>query len=285
LIERIIEPRVVPLVGSATVKRLLPRGGRGVGPFLFLDHFGPWEAETGSSKLDVPPHPHIGLSTLTYLFEGEMVHRDSLGTVQPIRPGEVNWMTAGKGVVHSERVPPGPGPDRRVIHGLQAWVALPERLENVEPTFEHHDRAAVPRWESEGVSYELLAGAAMGMSSPVRCHSRLFYLLARAAGACELRFDPEGQDAGLYLVSGELAVSDRRVRGPALIVFKPGARIELAANGPFDGVFLGGENLGPRQMVWNFVSSSTEAIERAKLDWREQRFPKIAGETEWVRLP
>ena len=285
MIERIIEPHIVPLVGALTVNRVLPRGGRGVGPFFFLDHFGPWMHEPGSSALDVPPHPHTGLSTLTYLFEGEILHRDSLGNVQPILPGEVNWMTAGKGVVHSERVPLERSGERFQVQGLQAWVALPESHETIDPWFSHHDHASVPRWAAEGVSYALLAGEALGRQSPVQCYSRLFYLMIEAEVGRRIEFDPEGQEACFYLLSGEVTVDGQKIRGPSLIIFKPGTSVAIASESPVRGAFLGGENIGPRHMEWNFVSSSRERIEQAKRDWREQKFQKIPGETEWIPLP
>lgn len=285
MIDKLISPHIVPLVGTTTVKRLLPRGGKGIGPFLFLDHFGPWVHEPGSRALDVPPHPHIGLSTLTYLFEGESVHRDNLGNTQPIRPGEINWMTAGSGVAHSERVSLVIPQRQMTLHGLQAWVALPNSSETVAPAFEHLSREQVPSWSESGVIYSLLAGEAFGRKSPVSCYSKLFYVRVESQGPAQVRFEADGQEAGFYLMSGRLSVGEEAVSGPQLIQFKLGASIELNSTGPIQGVFLGGVSVGPRLMNWNFVASSRELIAQARDHWKQGRFGLIEGETESIALP
>lgn len=285
MIERIIEPRVAQLVEGISVKRILPRGGRGVGPFIFLDHMGPWDYQPGKNSVDVAPHPHIGLSTLTYLFEGELFHRDSLGSRQVITPGDVNWMTAGNGIAHSERVSPKFKDQPQRIHGLQAWVSLPNEFEDIDPTFDHHSKNALPRFSLGGVDCVLIAGKAFGKASPVKTHSRLFYLETRFQPGSEIDFDPEGQEAAFYFMGGKIQVVDQVVEGPMIIIFKQGERISFRALEETHGVLLGGDSLGPKKIWWNFVSSTQEKIEAAKARWLEQRFPAISEETDFIPLP
>jgi redox-sensitive bicupin YhaK (pirin superfamily) len=234
--------------------------------------------------MDVPPHPHIGLSTLTYLFSGEILHRDSLGCVQKILPGEVNWMTAGHGIVHSERIPPS-GPDL-TLHGLQAWVALPKDDEECAPAFVHASGSDVPLVEGEGVRYRVVAGEALGVSSAVRPHSRLFYVEVTAASGASVRFDPEGRELALYLVEGSARIGGALYSPKRLLVFEKAERLLAQTEGPTRWVLFGGDPLdAPRHMHWNYVSSRRERIEDARTRWREQRFPKIPGETEFVPEP
>jgi redox-sensitive bicupin YhaK (pirin superfamily) len=288
-IELLIAPREAVIGEDLHVRRVLPfRARRRVGPFTFLDEMGPLELKPGADY-DVPPHPHIGLSTVTYLLQGEIIHRDSLGSVQRILPGDVNWMTAGRGIAHSERVPDGATarPPGARLHGLQAWVALPLADEECAPAFRHYAHESMPSFSREGVELHLIAGEAYGERSPVATHSRLFYLSARFAPAARLAFDPQGQEAAFYLVSGDVTVDGQVIRAPQLIVFRPGVAFEIAAGaqGAF-GMLLGGEPLeGPRFIYWNFVSSSQERIERAKEDWRARRFAEIPGEHGFVPLP
>lgn len=296
MIDRVLEPHVVPLIGDLTVRRVLPRGGRGVGPFIFLDHMGPWQFEPGKTKADVLPHPHIGLSTLAYLFEGETLHRDSLGSVQSIQPGAVNWMTAGKGIAHSERVPEHLKLSPHRSHGLQAWVALPEHEEDRDPSFEHHPKETIPRHEGgpAGVKVTLIAGEALGLRSPVKTHSRLFYFHVEAERTeGSFLFDPEGQECAFYLISGSVQVRDegpdeaawKIFSSPVLLIFKPDAKAEIRASSAFSGVFLGGDSLGKRFISWNLVSSSQAKIDAAKQRWKDQQFDKIPGETEYIPWP
>jgi hypothetical protein len=285
MIERIIEPRVVPLVDGISVKRILPRGGRGVGPFIFLDDMGPWDYQPGKNSVDVAPHPHIGLSTLTYLFEGELYHRDSLGSRQVITPGDVNWMTAGNGIAHSERVSPAFKDKPQRIHGLQAWVSLPNEVEDMEPSFAHHGKASLPRFSANGIDFTLIAGSVYGKTSPVKTHSRLFYLETRFQAGAEIAFDPEGQEAAFYFMSGRIEVADQVIDGPKILIFKQGEKIAFRALDKVHGVLLGGDSLGPKKIWWNFVSSTQEKIEAAKLRWSEQRFPEIPEEHDFIRLP
>jgi redox-sensitive bicupin YhaK (pirin superfamily) len=285
VIQKIIQPHLANLVGELSVRRILPRGGRGVGPFLFLDDFGPWEYTPGTRSFDVPPHPHIGLSTLTYLTDGEILHRDSLGSVQPILPGDVNWMTAGRGIVHSERISSARGTEKFILRGLQAWVALPGNRESCDPSFTHHPRASLPRWRENQVEFTLLAGLAFGRQSPVECFSRLFYFFIEAEPGGRVKFSPDGQEVCFYLRSGVIEIENQEYSGPILLVFRSDIHVEWTARTAVVGAFLGGDSLGPRHMFWNFVASSRDKIETAKRDWEAQKFPKIAGETEWIPLP
>jgi len=285
-IEVSLVPRTVPLVEGMTVRRVLPlRGGRMLGPFAFLDEIPPTEFGPGKNG-DVGPHPHIGLSTLSYLFEGRIIHRDSLGNVQAITPGDVNWMTAGKGIVHSERIPSEDRDRGARIHLLQAWVALPVGMEEVDPSFQHHAAESLPRFEVNGVKVHLVAGSAFGRSADVRISSRLFYFCAEMEQGQKLDFDPEFQESGFYLLSGEIEVEGQVFSAPKLIVFKPGSPIRINSKQASRGVLLGGDRLdGQRTIYWNFVSSSKDRIEQAKRDWRAQVMPKIPGETEFIPLP
>lgn len=268
------------------VGRILPfRGGQGVGPFVFLDHMGPHTIPIGQGA-DVAPHPHIGLSTLTYLFDGEIEHRDSLGSVQRILPGDVNWMTAGSGVVHSERSPAESRDRPRPFHGAQAWVALPVEFEEVSPSFEHVEADRLPVFERDGVRHVLAAGEAFGLRSPVKAFSRLFYAHSEIAAGSRLVFDPEGQEAAFFLVSGEAEVDGETYAGPGLLHFDVGVRVEIIAKSACSGLLLGGDPLVEhRRIWWNFVSTRPERIEEAKRRWKEREFPKVPGETEFIPLP
>ncbi len=284
-IELIIEPRTAQIGDEFEVKRILPfRARRMVGPFIFLDEMGPMTVSTDGSA-DVLPHPHIGLSTVTYLFEGELIHRDSLGTYQSILPGEVNWMTAGRGIVHSERFRKTESGHSRV-YGIQAWVALPQALEETEPSFAHYAKSELPVFEKNGVRIQLIAGSAWEFSSPVKTHSPLFYLSTEFSPEQQLVFDACGQEAAFYLAQGEVRIDGETIAAPKLVVLKTGASIEISATKKSLGMLLGGEALdGPRFISWNFVSSSKERLDQARDDWKAQRFPKIPGETGFVPFP
>jgi redox-sensitive bicupin YhaK (pirin superfamily) len=286
-IEVAIEGRRRDLGGGFAVRRLLPASARRmVGPFIFVDHMGPMQMAAGSG-LDVRPHPHIHLATVTYLFDGEILHRDSLGTQQPIRPGAVNWMTAGAGIVHSER---SPAEARRAgprLHGMQLWVALPRAHEESEPAFAHHPAESIPAVELPGARLRVVAGRAYGATSPVRVLSPLFYVEARLERGAELLLPDEYPGRALYIVEGRVAC-DGSARGEGtLIVFREGARACVRSLEPARLMLLGGESLdGERHIWWNFVSSSKERIERAKDDWRAGRFPRVPGdESEFIPLP
>jgi len=286
-IELVIPIREVPLIGGMNVRRILPyRAKRSVGPFTFLDEMGPFEIQPGDQLHgDVPPHPHIGLSTVTYLFEGEVLHRDSIGSKQSILPGDVNWMTAGKGIVHSERMPDHVRKNGGTLHGLQAWVALPNDKEEKDPSFVHHGQETLPTFDLSGIECQLIAGEALGRTSPVEIDSKLFYFSLRMSAGNKLKFDPAHQEAALYLVRGEIKTDGQTFTAPAMLVFKPNDVIEVEAKDESLAVMFGGEPLGERYIYWNFVSSSQERIEAAKARWRKQEFPTVPGETEFVPLP
>ncbi len=289
LLEAIIVPRTSDLGNGFEVRRALPSAQRRmVGPFIFFDQMGPTVLRPGTG-LDVRPHPHIGLATVTYLFEGEILHRDSLGMVQPIRPGAVNWMTAGSGIVHSERT----GPEARVrggpLFGIQSWVALPQVHEETTPAFAHHDVEALPVIEGAGARVRLIAGALDGARSPVRTFSAMFYADVRLEPAARFVLRAEHEERAAYLVDGsvEIAGCGETFGAGQLLIFRPGAEIVLAAQtAPARLMMLGGEPMeGPRHIWWNFVSSSKERIEQAKMDWKEGRFAAVPSETEFIPLP
>lgn len=287
-LDTVIVPRTHDLGGGFEVRRALPsQQRRMVGPFVFLDQMGPHVFGKGQG-IDVRPHPHIDLATVTYLFEGEIVHRDSLGNMQAIRPGEVNWMTAGNGIVHSERTAPQARLAEASISGLQCWVALPRMHEEIAPAFAHTSAAALPLIEGEGASARIIAGNFFGQRSPVATLSDLFYVDLQLQAGARLSIPAEYAEQAIYVVEGQLDLGrDGLHEAGRLLVLKLNASVTLTA-GPRGtrAMLLGGEPLdGPRYLVWNFVSSSLERLEQAKEDWRQQRFPKVPGETEFIPLP
>ncbi len=284
-IERVIEPRPRDL-GGFEVRRVLPAGGRQmVGPFIFLDHMGPAEFAPGTG-IDVRPHPHICLATVTYLFTGELVHRDSLGFVQPIRPGDVNWMTAGRGIVHSERTDSVLRQRPTRIHGIQSWVALPTSVEETEPAFFHHPAASLPMIERPGMTLRVIAGTALGQRSPVETLSDTLYVDAALAAGARLELPDEHRERAIYLAEGRIAVDGTEFASGRLIVLDEGGSADIRALAPARVMLVGGAPLdGPRYIWWNFVASSRERIEQAKQDWAEQRFARVPGETEFIPLP
>jgi redox-sensitive bicupin YhaK (pirin superfamily) len=256
-----------------------------VGPFTFLDHMGPTEFKAGHG-VDVRPHPHIGLATVTYLFQGEIVHKDSLGSDVPIRPGDVNWMTAGRGITHSERTAPDHRQGGEPLHGLQCWVALPARDEEIDPLFAHYGQQDLPLVTGEGKSARVVAGRMFGASSPVKTlHDTFFADLSLAAGA-SVPLDADYEERAIYVVSGEIEIAGERFGEGKLLVFKPGDRITVRASRPARFVMLGGAPMdGPRYIWWNFVSSRKERIEEAKADWKAGRFEGVPGDHEFIPLP
>jgi hypothetical protein len=284
-VEAILTPRDRDL-GGFVVRRLLPASRhRTVGPFVFFDHFGPTDLAPGNG-LDVRPHPHINLATVTYLFEGEIFHRDSLGSAQAIRPGAINWMTAGHGIVHSERTPPEVRAEGHRLHGLQIWVALPRAAEEVAPSFHHHPADTLPVVEDAGVEARVLVGSAFGVTSPVAIASPLSYVEAALAPGAALPLDPAFAERAVYLVDGAVEIGGTRFDAGQMVVLARGDR-ELRADGACRLVVIGGEPLDePRFIEWNFVSSSRERIEEAKRAWRERRFPVVPGDDkEFIPLP
>jgi redox-sensitive bicupin YhaK (pirin superfamily) len=284
-IAQVIEPREKDL-GGFVVRRVLPASERRrVGPFIFFDHMGPSRFTPGNG-MDVRPHPHIGLSTLTYLFTGQIMHRDSLGYVQSIEPGAVNWMTAGKGIVHSERTPDGLRSRGFDMHGLQIWIALPDGFEEVEPSFTHHPAGSLPVIRNEDALMTLIAGEAFGQRSPVKTFGPLFYLHVEAKRGADLSLPPGYAERALYIVDGEIKV-DRQVFGPGrMLVLKEGSQPDISATEKSTVMLLGGAPLASDRMVWwNFSSSSKERLESARADWKNGRFGQVPGETEFIPLP
>jgi redox-sensitive bicupin YhaK (pirin superfamily) len=279
-------------LGGFVVRRLLPAEGRQmVGPFIFFDHMGPTQFAPGYG-IDVRPHPHIALATVTYLFSGSLQHRDSLGTVQEIRPGDVNWMSAGRGIAHSERTPQSARGSGENVHGIQSWVALPDGQEDGEPTFVHHSASALPTHVGDGIEMSVIAGDAFGLRSPVVTLWPTFYVHVQIADGATLEVPADHEERAVYVVQGELGVRGERGIGDLsvtegqLAVLAPGERTALRALGSSRAMLLGGERFPtPRFIWWNFVASSQERIERAKERWERQEFPAVAGETEYIPLP
>lgn len=289
-IEQLLHPRNKDIGGGFVVRRLLPAFPRqGVGPFVFFDHFGPITARP-EDNYDVRPHPHIGLATVTYLFEGAMLHRDSLNSVQRIEPGAINWMTAGRGIVHSERAPPDLRGTTYAMHGLQLWAALPKAFEDAEPAFRHTPSAAIPTWSQAGVDARILIGTAFGHTSPVETFAETLYVDVAASAGSSLTLPAEAHasafERAVYSVDRAMIVDGVEVPAFVLAVLTPGAGSTIEAPNGARFVVIGGEPLdGPRVIWWNFVSSRRERIEAAKADWAEQHIGHIPGETEWVPLP
>ena len=289
-IETIIVPRARDL-GGFEVRRALPSPKRQMGgPFIFFDQMGPAEFLT-TGGIDVRPHPHIGLATVTYLFEGEVYHRDSLGSDQAIRPGELNWMVAGQGIVHSERERPEWKAKPRRLFGIQSWVALPKAAEETAPAFVHHGREALPFVDADGARVRVIAGSLYGAASPVKTASETIYGDATLEPGASLPLDATHEERGIYTISGDIEIAGDRFGPGQLLVFKPGDLIRVrAAEGaatPARFAIVGGEPMdGPRHIWWNFVSSSRERIDQAKADWKAMRFDTVPGDAEeFIPLP
>lgn len=274
-------------IGNFMVGRLLPfREKRMVGPFSFIDHMGP-VCLSDHENLDVPPHPHIGLSTLTYLFEGSIMHKDSLGTEVEIQPGQVNWMTAGSGIVHSERTPSYLRDSGKMLHGLQIWVALPAALEKMDPEFYHAAEDDIPSWEENGIAFKLIAGEAFGRKSPVPVYSPLYFLELKTSGrqTVSIGADLFGESA-LYILEGAIE-SEGYTYGPKQILVANDTKLcEFVMQENTTVYIFGGEPFPEERIIyWNFVASTRERIEEAKTMWLEQSFAKVPGETDFVPLP
>jgi redox-sensitive bicupin YhaK (pirin superfamily) len=285
-IDLVIVPRSADL-GHFAVRRALPHVKRRmVGPFIFFDHFGPAEFH-GGQGIDVRPHPHIGLATVTFLFDGEIMHRDSLGTAAAIRPGEVNWMSAGRGIVHSERTAPEHRRDGEPIHGLQCWVALPSAHEESAPGFAHYDSAALPLVSDTGKNVRVIAGSAYGERSLVATLSDTLFVDVTLAAGAALPVDAATEERAIYLISGEIDIAGDRFTSGRLLVLRPGDAITVTAASDARLVLLGGATMdGPRHIWWNFVSSRRERIEQAKADWKLARFDTVPGDDkEFIPLP
>lgn len=282
----VIAPRTHDLGGGFQVRRAVPsRQARSVGPFVFVDHMGPALFEPGHG-IDVRPHPHIGLATVTYLWSGAIAHRDSLGSEQVIVPGDVNWMTSGRGIAHSERTAPGERVRGHELHGMQTWVALPRADEEIAPEFHHHPAASLPQWRRKGAFVRVIAGRGFGDESPVRVFADTFNVALDLDADAELRIDDSHAERAVYVLEGEAQVDGVDVPEKHLVLLDAGTRPVLRAKTPVKAMLLGGEPLdGPRHMWWNFVSSSRERIEVAKQDWLDGRFGQVPGETEFIPLP
>ncbi len=273
-------------LGGFEVGRVLPfPTHRMVGPFIFLDHMGPADFPPGQG-IDVRPHPHIGLSTVTYLFEGEIFHRDSLGSALPIRPGEVNWMTAGSGIVHSERTTPDQLLAPRRMHGLQAWVALPDEAEETDPAFDHYGPDALPTYEHAGLWARLIAGTAFGAEAQVKTHSPLFYIHWALEPGAQAALPSGHAERAAFVVEGEVEVDGRVLRAGEMAVFSKASQPVLTARTQATVAAIGGEPVGPRHIWWNLVSSSQDRIEQAKADWAAGRMKLPPGDDqEFIPLP
>ena len=286
MIDLVIDQRRKDL-GGFEVGRVLPHARRRmVGPFVFFDHMGPAEFAPGLPRsVDVRPHPHIGLSTITYLFSGEIMHRDSVGSEQAIRAGEVNWMTAGSGITHSERFEKG-RLEGDVLHGIQTWVALPEADEETAPAFSHHDMDDLPSFEEPGLFARLVVGKAFGAEARVRTHSPMFYVHWALAEGATAELPAEYPERAAYVATGEVEVEGATYGPGKMLIFAPGGAIGVRALTPSTLMLLGGEPVGPRFVEWNFVSSSRERIEQAKADWRAGRMKlPDADHADWIPLP
>ncbi len=273
-------------LGGFFVRRVLPAEGRQmVGPFIFFDHLGPAQFEPGHG-IDVRPHPHIALATVTYLFSGSLEHRDSLGNVREIRPGDVNWMSAGHGIVHSERTPHLARAAGEEIHGIQSWVALPDGREDDPPSFMHYPASAIPQRVLDGVTLSVIAGDALGLRSPVVAAWPTLYVHARFAPGAVLEIPTEHDERAVYVVQGELFIDAEKIAEGRLAALAPGMKIRLRAQGEARAMLLGGDRFAtPRHIWWNFVASSQQRIERAKARWANREFPPVPGETEFIPLP
>jgi redox-sensitive bicupin YhaK (pirin superfamily) len=285
-VEMVLAARGADIGGGLSVLRALPQARRRmVGPFVFLDQMGPADFAAGRGS-DVRMHPHIGLSTVTYLFEGEGLHRDTVGSVQRILPGDVNWMTAGRGIAHAEHLSHAAGAAGGPVFGIQIWVALPQTFEETEPSFVHHAAATLPEFGEGGARIRLIAGSLFGERSPVKTHSELFYADVALEPGAVLGVPTAHEERAAYVVDGSVEVSTGTLQPGQLAVFQRGAEVCLRASEGARVLLLGGAPLeGPRHIWWNFVSSSKERIEQAKEDWRAQRFGRIEGETDFIPLP
>ncbi|MDP0925628.1 pirin family protein [Paracoccus onubensis] len=291
-IETLIVPRARDL-GDFEVRRALPAPKRQmVGPFIFFDQAGPAEFLTGQG-VDIRPHPHIGLGTVTYLFRGDFHHRDSTGADQVIRPGELNWMVAGKGVTHSERTSAAGRQGPNSLYGIQTWIALPESHEDIAPTFEHHGKGTLPEIHDEGIEARLILGRAYGETAPAKMYSDSFYLDVTLAARARFPLPKDHEDRGLYITEGSIRIAGQEFEAGQMMVFRPGDEITVAAGDRGARLMaLGGETLnGPRYIWWNFVASSRERIEEAKREWRDARWGQgqfdlpPADRDEFIPLP
>lgn len=283
-VELLLQPRDKDL-GGFSVRRVLPAAKRRmVGPWIFFDHMGPADFPPGEG-INVRPHPHINLATVTYLFDGEILHRDSLGSLQPIRPGDINLMVAGRGIVHSERERPEVTASAHRLHGLQLWLALPESDEETDPAFLHYPGADIPSGKIDGVPLRVMMGSAYGMTSPVKTFADTLYVEAHLKAGQRLSL-PSAPERALYVVSGLLRLEGTTLPEHSMAILSGASDLVVEAEAESRIALIGGEPLGQRFIDWNFVSSRKERIEQARADWREGRFPRVPGdEEEFIPLP
>jgi len=282
-VELVIKPKPTDL-GEFTVRRVLPSPNhRKVGPFVFFDHMGPAEFPPGKG-IAVRPHPHIGLATITYLFDGEITHRDSLGYVQPIQAGAVNLMTAGRGIVHSERAGDDLDTTSR-LHGIQSWMALPEEQEECEPAFVHYPAADLPGFEMDGIDVRIIIGEAHGHRSPVEVLASMIYVEYKMPKGAKITVPNGYEERAIYVVSGQVTVGDNTLDDGLMAVLANGELAPVVADEDSHMLLVGGAAIGDRTVWWNFVSSSKERLEKAKDDWRNNRFGTVPGETDFIPLP
>lgn len=285
-LQLVIVPRVRDLGDGFQVRRALPHGRRQmVGPFIFFDQMGPVQFMDGQG-MDVRPHPHIGLATVTYLFGGRVMHRDSEGNALEIVPGEMNLMTAGRGIAHSERTPGDARNPKTTMFGIQSWIALPAASEEIAPSFQHFAASDLPLVQDTGLTARVIAGKAFGQTSPVGMVSDWLYAEVLLEAGAQAPLDPDAEERAIYVVEGEIEIAGDVFEGPRLLIFRPGDRISMRARTRARMMFLGGTALeGPRYIWWNFVSSRRERIEQAKEDWKSGRFAPVPGEHEFIPLP
>lgn len=279
------------ILGDFTVHRVLPYAHCMIGPFIFFDHMGPTNFLAGHG-VDVRPHPHINLATVTYLFEGKIRHRDSLGSDQLIEPGAINWMVAGHGIVHSERTPENLRQTGSNLNGIQCWLALPDEYEDISPSFTHHPKESLPEFKMDNVTLNLLLGTAFSRKSPVKVYSELFYIYAKFPRNAKLTFPIEGRESAVYVVSGKVHINQQELNHCEMAVAQSGNDFHIEALEDSQLMFLGGKSVGQRFIYWNFVSSSQDKIEKAKAEWVNgpgnigSRFPKIIGDDQdFIPLP
>ena len=286
MISQLLKAHTKDLGDGFTVRRLLPAATRKmIGPFIFFDHMGPVRFEPGRA-IDVRPHPHIGLTTVTYLFEGAIMHRDSLGYKQRIAPGDVNWMTAGHGIVHSERSPDDERGKAHGLHGIQTWIALPVADERTDPAFAHHPAATLPVKQWPKAELRLIAGSGWGLQAPVKTFSPMFYAAITTSDAAQFDLPPEHAERAIYVVGGEVSIDGTTIAPHTVAVVEPGVPVTVSAASAARIMAFGGAAMdGDRFISWNFVASSRELLDNARSRWREQRFPGVPGETEFIPLP
>lgn len=280
----LIQPKAENISGQPILRPLPSARCRSVGPFVFFDHIVAKEHAPGGG-IDIAQHPHIGLSTLTYLFDGELQHKDSLGSDQVVGPGDVSWMTAGRAIAHVERTPPHLRRSGSRLHGLQVWLALPQAMEECEPSYSYHPAASLPHSEAMGVGITLIAGSGFCMQSPVPVHSPTLYAELKLAAGASLRIPAELRERALYLIEGEARLEDHDLAQHSLAVLPEGEELLLSACGACHLVLFGGEPLGPRRVYWNFVASDAQMLERAKQKWASRDWPGVPGESERLELP